>query len=361
MKRLYIILVGALLGVVVIGSGSSSSASAPTSSKPDSCAPSRGLTFICGVGQPEDLVQVPNSDWMLASGITPGSGLHLVDTRGKTVRSLYAPGSTKINADEAKYPNCPSRLDPSTAELVGLSLRQTGSDRYTVYAANWGGRKSVEVFDLDTSGSVPTATWVGCVLMPDGLEADAVASFHDGTILATVMITMPGKTFDDVLAGEITGAVYRWTPGSAEFQEIPGTELSGNNGIETSPDDSKYFVVSVGERRIVEFGRQHPGTPLRFAQLKRIVPDNIHWTANNQLITAGQIEGKPSCVGTLPECARGYMVDTIDPTTMAVTKLASGPVTPGFPGTATAVQIGGELWLGSFLADRLAYRPLGHP
>jgi hypothetical protein len=357
MKRLLIVLISALLGIAVVGGGSSSSASAATSSKSQPCAPSRGLTFICGVAQPEDLVLVPHSNWLLASGIGQGSGLHLVDTRRKTVRNLFAPGAANIKADKTKYPDCPSPLDPAKAELVGLSLRQTNSGRYTVYAINWGGRQSVEVFTLDTRGSAPTATWVGCVLMPAGLQGDGVASFDDGTILATVP-NMPGTTFDDVLAGKITGAVYMWKPGTTAFQKIPGTELSGNNGIETSPDGSKYYVVSVGQKRIVEFGRQNPGTPLRFAQLKGMWPDNVHWTANNQLMTAGQIPGKPSCKGTLPECARGYLVDTIDPTTMAVTKLASGPRTPDFPGPSTAVQVGCDLWLGSFLANRIAYRLL---
>ncbi|MGI5219214.1 hypothetical protein [Nocardia sp. CA-290969] len=364
MKRLFTILIGALLGIAVVGCGSNSSESAPTSSDPDSCAPSDGLTFICGVENPEDVVLVPNSEWILASGMKPGSGLHLVDSRGKTVSSLYAAGASKIEPDQAKYAGCPAPLDPAQAALHGLSIRETESGRYTVYAINHGGRESVEVFDLDTRGAAPSATWIGCVLMPEGLKGNGVAAFHDGTILATVPY-MPGKTFDDAIAGENTGAVYMWAPGSTAFQALPGTELPGNNGIETSPDDSKFYVVAPREGRVVEFARNNPGTPLRFAQLAGFVPDNMHWTADNRLITAGMIDGEPSCGGTpitefsLLECSRGYKVDTIDPTTMIATELASGPTTPDFPGTASAVQVGGELWLGSFYADRLAYRSLG--
>jgi hypothetical protein len=33
-------------------------------------------------------------------------------------------------------------------------------------------------------------------------------------------------------------------------------------------------------------------------------------------------------------------------------------LTSSFTGTAMAMLVGGELWLGSFNADRLAYRPL---
>jgi hypothetical protein len=44
---------------------------------------------------------------------------------------------------------------------------------------------------------------------------------------------------------------------------------------------------------------------------------------------------------------------------MTATEIARGPRTSSFTGTATAVLVGNELWLGSFLADRVAYRPLG--
>ena len=54
----------------------------------------------------------------------------------------------------------------------------------------------------------------------------------------------------------------------------------------------------------------------------------------------------------------GYAVATIDPKTMMPTEIARGPRTPAFTGTAMAAIVGNELWLGSFLADRLAYRPL---
>jgi len=51
-------------------------------------------------------------------------------------------------------------------------------------------------------------------------------------------------------------------------------------------------------------------------------------------------------------------VATIDPKTMIATEIARGQRTPSFTGTAMAAVVGNELWLGSFLADRLAYRPL---
>jgi len=348
-----------LLACVAIGGSLSISAAQSPSA---SCAPSGGLTFICGVTNPEDLVLVPNTRWMIASGMAPGSGLHLVDTRAKTVRNLYATGTPSARADRTKYASCPGPLDPAKAVLHGLSLRPAPGGRYTVYATNHGGRESIEVFELDTRAAAPSATWVGCVLMPAGMSANSVAAFTDGALVATVLI-MPGKSFEDAFAGRITGAVFLWTPGAAAFRMLPGTELSANNGIETSPDDREFYVVSTTTKRIVAFSRSNPGTPLRTAQLAEFGPDNVRWTSDNRLITAGMIDNEPACGGAPKteagiRCSRGYVAATIDPKTMAVKELARGPATPAFTGTAIAVSVGDELWLGSFNADRLAYRTL---
>jgi hypothetical protein len=198
--------------------------------------------------------------------------------------------------------------------------------------------------------------------MPNAMAANSVAAFSDGSLVATVLI-MPGKTFEDAFAGRTTGAVFLWTPGTPSFRQLPGTELSANNGIETSPDDREFYVVSTTTKKIVAFSRSNPGTPLRSAQLAEFGPDNVRWTSDNRLITAGMIDNEPSCGGAPRteagiRCSRGYIAATIDPKTMAVTEIARGPATPSFTGTAMAMRVGDELWLGSFNADRLAYRSL---
>jgi hypothetical protein len=328
------------------------------------CAPAAGLTFICGLQNPEDLVVVPRTNGLLASGMAPGAGLTYVDTTSKTVRKLYAPGTASASHDRARFGNCPGPLDPKQAVLHGLALRPVGG-RYTVYATNHGGRESVEVFDLTVgaAGAAPSATWIGCVLLPPKLSANSVAAFSDGTLVATVLI-LPGKTFEDAFAMRNTGIVLQWTPGTPTFVELKGTELVANNGIETSPDDREFYVASTTMRRVYAFSRAKPGAgPLRFAQLKDFGPDNVRWTADGRLITAGLIDDEPACGGRPRNeegirCPMGYAVATIDPKTMAPTEIARGPRTAAFTGTAMAAVVGKELWLGSFFADRLAYRTL---
>ena len=349
------LLLAALLGIAVGTPPSSVGAQAAA------CQPSGGLSFVCGMDNPEDLVLLPNTRWLIASGMAPGSGLHLIDARAKTGRTMYGVDAANARTDRTRFAGCPGPLDPKLAVLHGLSLRRAPSGRYTLYATNHGGREAIEVFEIEPREFPPWARWVGCVLMPPGMAANSVAAFSDGALIATVL-TLPGKSFEDLLAGRNTGAVFLWTPGSVGFQMLAGTELPGNNGIDTSPDDREFFVVSSGLKRVVAFSRRDTAKPLRFAQLKEFAPDNVRW-ADNRLITAGMIDNEPGCGGPPRNregirCSRGYVAAAIDPMTMAATEIARGPATPAFTGTATAIRVGNEVWLGSFNADRVAYRSL---
>lgn len=223
------------------------------------CSPAGGLTFLCGLQNPEDVVVVPGTRWLLASGMAPGAGLTLVDTQAKTVRKVFAPGTAVARADRTRFGSCPGALDPKQAVLHGLALRSAAGGRHTVYASNHGGRESVEVFELTAGagGAVPSATWIGCVLLPPKLAVNSVAAFSDGTLVATVLM-LPGKTFEDAFAMRKTGIVLQWTPGTAAFVELKGTELVANNGIETSADDREFYVASTTMRRVYAFSRAKP-------------------------------------------------------------------------------------------------------
>ena len=86
--------------------------------------------------------------------------------------------------------------------------------------------KQLKCLSLDASSAMPQITWVGCVLMPDGLDANDVSAMRDGTILATVLMH-PGFSFEDLLSGNPTGAVYKWVPGSRWISSsLEGSEFA---------------------------------------------------------------------------------------------------------------------------------------
>jgi len=327
-----------------------------------SCAPSGGLNLICGVQAPEDLVLIPNTRWLIASGMMTGSGLHLIDTEAKQAKALFSAAVSTARPDKTKFADCPGPLDPKVAILHGLSLRPGQNGQYTLYATNHGGRESIEVFNVDSRAAIPSAVWTGCVLLPGKMAANSVAAFNDGTLVATVLM-LPDKTIDDIFAGRNTGVVLMWTPGSKEFRTLPGTELSGDNGIETSPDNREFYVAATGSKRIMAFSRADPSKALRSAQLQDFAPDNVRFVGN-RLITAGMIWDDPACGGAPKkavewlQCPHGWIVDAVDPKTMTVTEIGRGPAAPPYSGTATAIPVGKDLWLSSFNSDRVAYTPL---
>jgi len=323
------------------------------------------LQFVCGAEHPEDLAHIPDTAWLIASGFSDGAGLKLVDTRTDSLTRWYTASQQQIQPDAAAFPDCPSAPDLALFNAHGISLRPAGEGRYSLYVVNHGGRESIEVFSVDARESQPSLTWKGCVVLPSGMAANSVAAFRDGTILATVL-TRPGTTITDFVNGKKTGLVLSWRPGTQRFEPLRGTELPGNNGLETSLDDQEFYVVAFGWHAVVAFSRAHPNTPAWQAVAPGFMPDNIHWSAG-RLLAAGMQLDEPACGGTRKiingkaddmHCHRGYTVAQLDPATRTFRILAYSEPNVDFNGVSAAVIVNDELWLGSYQADRLAHRPL---
>ena len=240
----------------------------------DACAPSGTVQFVCGPKNAEDLVAVPGTKWLIASGMAEGASLVLIDTRDNSWRVAY-PGPNPRAAHDAVYADCTTPPDATKLQTHGLNLRPGSRGHSTLYAVAHGARESIEVFDVDATGREPAVTWKGCVPMPEGLAANSVASFGDGSLVATVLL-MPGKTFADSVARRPTGAVFEWSPGKHGFELIRGSELPGNNGIETSVDGREIYVVSSGFQTIVALSHENPTKQLRSTRPLPFTPDNVH-------------------------------------------------------------------------------------
>ena len=330
-----------------------------------SCAPANELRFVCGAHHPEDIVRIGGTRWVVVSGFQPGGGISLLDTRSLTLERGYTGAAASVPSGRLGSTECPGPPDAAKLDTQGLSLRRLGTGRSRLYAVNHGGRESIEIFDVTEHNGMPFTTWRGCVLMPPGNAANAVATYADGTILATVL-NRPGTTKADFMRGKPTGGVYEWHPGAAGFRLLPGIELPGNNGLETSPDGRFFYVVAFGVHAIVMYSRTDTRRPLRQATAPGFMPDNVRWEGDG-LIAAGMTYDEPACGGIRRIvngradpmlCHRGYVVAAVGPKTLHFTVLASAGPNPAFNGVTTGLLMGGRLWLGSYQADRVAYRPL---
>ena len=349
-----------------------------------SCAPANGLNFVCGAQNPEDLVPIPGTRWLIASGMKEGAGLKLVDTDAKTARLFYTGRPAQLRPDTTLFPNCPAPPDASTFNAHGIYLRRAQAPGlYRLYVVSHGLLESIQVFAVDVRSAEPSLTWTGCVPMPEGnkayinadskasssrVAANSVAAFSDGTIIATVP-QRPGSTNAQRLRGEPTGDVVEWKPGTDSFRVVPGTQLAGNNGIEISLDEREFYVVSFGTHTVVVFSRQDPRKPLRQSQAPGFMPDNLRWSGD-RLIAAGPMYDEPACGGTrlavvdnpvLTSCHRGYVVAQLDPRTLAWTVLDYAVPNPNIAVVSTGVAVGDTLWIGAASSDGIGYQPLPRP
>jgi hypothetical protein len=326
------------------------------------CEPSGDVDYVCGVTNPEDLVLVPATSWVLSSGMAEGAGFYLIDANTGSARALaYA-----AQHDRTAFPGCPTPPTAQSLNTHGLNIRGDGPGQAKLYVVGHGAREAIEVFDVDARGGEPTLTWRGCVLMPDGLAANSVASFADGSLVATVLF-MPGKTFLDSVTRQPTGAVFEWSPGDAGFTLIEGTELPANNGIEVSADGREIYVASSGLQTIVAFSRGNPARQLRTTRPLPFTPDNVHLGPDGRLLTAGMANDVPECGGPpgpehdiprLAACPRPTIAVAIDPVTMRDTVIATTPADPKFSNATMVLPVGGEAWIGTFAGDKIARAPL---
>jgi hypothetical protein len=333
----------------------------PATEKP-SCAPSIGLQFVCGLDQPEDLIQIPGSKWLVASEMGDIGGISLVDADAKTARRFYT-GAAR--PDTSLYPDCAT--PPAKFNTHGLALRPGATaGTYRLYAVTHSPFESIQVFAVDARGAVPAIAWTGCVRLPADFRTNSVTATRDGAILANVQ--MHGS-HTDFISGNITGGVWRWSPKDKKLALLPGTELAGNNGIELSPDEKELYIAVSGTQTVAIYDLAHTAKPARTIKTPWFNLDNIHWSGN-RLIAAGMMFDEPWCGGTRKDiqdahgnmsCHRGWVAAELDPKAMRWKILAYGEPNPSFGGIATALVMGNTLWLSSFQMDRAAYRTLPGP
>ena len=294
------------------------------------------IRFICDVIGPEDLALVPGAEWVIASGNQAGGRIQLVHVRDKTATALFPTAMRRERLDATTYPSCPGPLDlsnPDAFRAHGLYLDTHDSAVHTLYVVHHGTRESIEMFEVDARVSPPALTWVGCVVAPEGLGLNSVVALPDGGFAAT---------------SPRTGDVWEWQT-EAGWTRIPGSEDTTPNGLEISPDGRWLYVAGWREEKLTRLSRGR--TPVE----KDVVsvgfrPDNLRMSADGSTILAAG-HGNYQTPQETSNVAR------IDPQTLDVERIFQHPRIDGFEASTTAIQIGGEIWLGTNRGEMIAYFP----
>ncbi|HEY4031508.1 MAG TPA: SMP-30/gluconolactonase/LRE family protein [Caulobacteraceae bacterium] len=319
-------------------------AAAPAAPLP--CTTEHGLNFICGMINVEDMLPVDGGKMVLGSSFKEGSvGFYLVDVATKTMKTV----TLSVAAKPDPIYGCPGAPDLTKLSTHGLDVRPGRNGMATVYAINHGGRESVEVFTLDSRKA--TAEWIGCVIAPEGASANSVVGLRDGSIVFTKLYDTRerGQGISPVLQGKVTGVVYHWVPGKGT-SPVPGTELSGDNGLLASPDGKTLYINAYGTKEVWRVPMDGKGKPVGVKV--EFNPDNLRWAPDGTIFVTGQFL-HPDNPGGLND----WGVARLDPAAMTARTLITSPGTKAFDDATTAVVAGNLMWLGTFRGDRIAYMP----
>jgi hypothetical protein len=322
-------------------------AQAPAPQQPP-CNPAEPQ-WVCGQQTPEDLVALPGEKWVLSSGYMGTGGINLIKVSDRTSAIVFPGPSVKIEPDKKKYPECagpPTAADTFTTH--GLYIEAGAGPVLQFMAVGHGARESIEVFKVDTRPATPSLTWVGCVIAPEPIGLNAVRGLPDGGFITTNWLPRGGgqSAMQKMMAGEKNGELWEWHTTSG-WQKVPGSEAAGANGVELSADGKTFYMAAWGSQSFIRLTRgatppKRDEIPLGF----RV--DNIHFARDGSLLAAGQITDPQN---------RSSRVVKIDPKTLAIRDLLTRPDDATFAGNTTAVEVGKDLWLGSYRGNRIAIIP----
>jgi hypothetical protein len=335
---------------------------------PVNCNPAAGLRFVCGQSGPEDLVAVPGTAWLIASGFGPEGGVNLIDTKTSSSSRLFPDPAVADRLDRATYDMCPGPIpatDRTRFRTHGLYLKAGPNRVHTLYVVHHGSREAIEVFEFDVRGQRPSLTWIGCAVAPGNIGLNSVIALPEGGFAATNFEprgSLGGNLSEKLLSGQNNGEVWEWHTRTG-WAKVPGSDTAGANGIELSADGKWFYISQWGNRSFMRLSRGV--TPVTRDQIPlgfRV--DNVRWAPDGTLLVAGQ--GGPDAVppGRGQQDKPGVptsVIGKVDPATMTYRELISVPTSDIVSPATVAIQIGNEYWTGTFRGDRLAIYPVGGP
>jgi sugar lactone lactonase YvrE len=305
--------------------------------------------FVEGVWNPEDMVDLPGTSWIVISGMRsarrPGC-LFVVDSVRETI-------ANKLRWEAASEVARMDIFDPH-----GIAARRLGDERFELLVVDHGGGEAIDRLELELRDGSPIVVAGDRITQPDGTSANAIAYMPDGGFVMTSMFDpTDAETLSKFARAETTGQVWRWSPGGgwSRFGEL---RISGANGIAASADGSSVIVCEWAARRVWQLTSD--GRPVKGMQTD-FLPDNLRWTADGHLLLAGQIgraEAVFGCEARGERCPLAFKVVRVDPANLEVQPLIAMDEAQtaeiGFGGATGAIKVGGNIWVGSFTGERIA-------
>lgn len=290
----------------------------------------RAEAVVTGLANAEDLVVTADGRWVIASamaggGNAQGGGLYVVDTKTKVpvrVPLADAPGTA----------TCPGGFRAGAFEPHGITLEAS-----ELYVVNHGS-ESIDRFSV----AGPQVRWRDCIPLPKGAFGNGVAVHGDEVFVSNMGLALGG-------AEGVKGDLLRWSA-KAGWRALPGSQgVIGWNGVAVSADGKRLYAAAWRDRKIVEFvlGEAGPGRSMATGFL----PDNLHRARDGALLVAGQ-DTAPDAIracffSKTATCGADWGYGVADPARMQWICSATHKATAQFDTATSAVEVGGEMWLGT--------------
>lgn len=329
------------------------------------CVAQGGARPICAFQSPEDIVALPGDEALLVSGygamgadgvVRKPGGLVLFPLADETPRTLYS-GGTDADVAEAGWgdPSCPAP-PKEKFNAHGIDLVRRSDGRLALLVVQHFGREAVEFFEVTGAGTDWQLAWKGCVLAPEDASLNEVVGLPNGDFYTTKMASISGASdFTESIPTEPTGHAFAWSAAGG-YRKIEGTDGIMPNGLAASPDGKTLYlnVTMQNEVRKIDVAT---GQVLATAAVK--MPDNVTWAPDGKRLLVASLHGFETtnfavCVD-VPQgaCPIPFAIQAVDAETMT----PLGPVyeSTGAPmgGGTVGLQVGSELFIGSFTGDRI--------
>ncbi|WP_295793990.1 SMP-30/gluconolactonase/LRE family protein [Mucilaginibacter sp.] len=304
--------------------------------------------YLKGVPNPEDLMEIPGSDWIVVSsmaGDNNSSGrIYCVNRKTEKLLSLFNidKGKTKLGYNNLE------RFAPH-----GIYIRQIAINNYRLMVINHGSREAIETFQLYFKDALPELLWESNINFPGNVWANGLVTDNSGNIYATAMYDPNDKEFLQKFSAKIpTGQVWKWTPSNGWLPFYKKT-FSAANGIAISKNGKYLYVSEWAARRIYKLSTTNSLDTTSVTV--DFLPDNIRWTKDNEMTVTGQ-KSSPMTLFTNKGVNKKiiyFSIIKINPNSLKTRKIIEGG-DKNFANATGTLEIGDTYWVGCVADDKIA-------
>lgn len=301
------------------------------------CEPQGDVAFICGIHSAEDLVRVPGSRYVIASGRESADAgtLYAIDSETRQHVRLFPgqqPERTKPSSGDSACSGPINQFQPH-----GVSIKQVSGSSFTLYVVGHGQREAIEIFHLTIEDKAPELVWTGCIPAPERVERFNAVTALPGDAIAVTNL----PPHDSLRRG--TGEIWQWQKGNG-WSVIPGGKINGANGIVASPDGESLYVAEYFSESLLQISLGKSPLQVKTFHVGYSI-DNIRWSDNGKLLLTAHARNCQAN-GQCDYGAPGTQVLTFDPATENLNPLFYYPTQKFFPVGTVTEAVNGELWMG---------------